>query len=247
MYFLDRSNVLWLFRNEKLTKLFEIDMITTIYDENRIGVLIEGEPYQLCQDKKDRGENHITRYAKYEGRASLGEMLYYCLYKCTTEIGSYVIEFFDLWGSYRIIRVDIDPDIYAIFNTSVEYDGNHINIRISYVAKIGGSELVINHIDYSDSRQDNAITRSETRKIIGSRYEYVACAHIETDKTVYSLLDMSQYDSIFPNLFESILRRGDDYYIRDTRITDQIEEFDFGTWNIKSARGYAEPRTAGSV
>jgi hypothetical protein len=83
----------------------------------------------------------------------------------------------------------------------------------------------------------DTITESRTHKTIqvsAHSYTHVANEYIKTDKGhIISLSDNSQYDSIYPNIFESIVSRDGEYYISGVCV--QLDDFDFG-YNVKSAR-----------
>lgn len=231
MYFLDRSNILWVFRNDKLTKLFKIDEIILIWNKHDIEVMIDGVQHRVYLGELLKKYDDRPCLNLVPGRVSSDYQNYYA-YSCDIVNNMYLVTLFDYWNSSRVIETNIDAEKYVIFEMKIVGD----DIRISYIKKVGNFPITIKRIAYTNQT-------CRTKKVFGAEnvqngtlYEYIIGGYVKTNKAVYSLINGCEYDYIYPGLSKSISRQGDNYYIKNVCVTDQVEEFDFGDQNTKSAR-----------
>ncbi len=237
MYFLDESNILWIFQNNKLTELFKIDEILLIRSKHDIEIMAGGVKYQVYRDEILGGCYDKSSFKLFPGRV-FNDKKHYTSYSCDVINNLYKITLHDYWGP-DVIETNINAEKYVIFEIDITCDDQNrlANTHISYTKKIGNFPIVIKRIIHNSDETYKVKDVFAAKNVQDKTpYEYIIGGYVKTDKAVYSLIDGHEYDFIYPSLFESIVRQGDNYYIRNVCVTDQIEEFDFGCQNTKSAR-----------
>lgn len=255
-YFLDASNILWSYycinANPIITRMLYIDEIVNIRHTHDIDIKVGDKYYRA-----NRGELLPINNIKLSKTYAINE-------KCAIETRD-SFTFINVYSNNGKLnhsnKWDIDLDKYAIINIHYHYDidlfpsddYDYGNI-IYWINCIKKSDFIINSSINIQKIQLNAKYFSENldvnvdfdttnivENIEGTHYTYYPGKYIKTDCKIYHIsynninYTLTEYNEIYPNLFNSIAFCDDKYYIDGNDITNQLADFDFGS-QLKSAR-----------
>jgi len=247
----------------KMDKICKIDKIIDIFDKYYMNVVIDGIVYGIVGDEleiESDGYDNIDQIKEYDMKLTKlsGSFVKYCPFIIEDNEYTIILPNYDYNCFDKKYKTKINSKKYSIcwiiFEEIVNTlrDEHKTKIRIIFVkkssvikhSKIRMMEKIIQYKEIYDQWHE-IICKSDVTIIKGKNiyfvtdaksYEHVMNDYIKTDNGEFvSLLDGSKYDQIYPNIFEPICRKGDEYYINNMCVTKHLYDFDFGQ-SIKSAR-----------
>lgn len=234
MYFIDESNQIWWFNGSKLKYVCKADSIITTTCIDTIYAKIKDTQFRLIEDSTmDKIiDNSIIEDCQFVP-IFYKDNKEYC--NIVIENGLYVINFgseiYEIYPS--TCYTDIDASKYIIYKTTCKFYENDesCKYKIFYVEKSNDS----NNLKIYQGIYDNDEYKYKKTKYINiGKCDYKIGGYVNNGNKITSLISNKKYDAIYPNLFDSIARIGDNYYIQHVKIN--VDNFDFGNINVKSAR-----------